>query len=125
MIVAFDPGRNIGIAFVAGTGVLEHRAIIDSAGLASLDLPLGATVVVGDGTGSRELLRALRAAGHEPTVVGERSTTIEARSLYFRDHPARGWQRLLPVGMRSPPVPIDDYAAYAIALRWLADNPGA
>jgi hypothetical protein len=27
--------------------------------------------------------------------------------------------RLVPPGMRAPPRPIDDYAAYAIALRWL------
>jgi len=53
-------------------------------------------------------------------VVGEKSTTLEARNLYFRDHPASWWQRLVPVGMRSPPRHIDDYAAYAIALRWLA-----
>ncbi|HET8984574.1 MAG TPA: hypothetical protein VFN03_02335 [Trueperaceae bacterium] len=119
MIVAFDPGRNIGVAFVSGSGRLQRHLIVDAAALRSLDLQPGATILVGDGTGSREVVSALVALGLEPELVGETATTLEARSLYFRDNPPRGWQRLLPVGMRSPPVPIDDYAAFAIALRWL------
>lgn len=119
MIVAFDPGRNIGVAFVTESGRLERRTIVDSAALRTLDLPHGATILVGDGTGSRELVSQLSEVGLQPEVVGERSTTLAARSLYFRDHPPKGWQRLLPTGMRSPPRPLDDYAAYAIALRWL------
>lgn len=122
MIVAFDPGRNIGVAFVTDAGALESRGIVDAAGMQHLMVPRGATVLVGDGTGSRELLARLRAMGLRPELVGEGSTTLEARSLYFRDHPARGWERLLPTGMRSPPGPIDDYAAYAIALRWLENH---
>jgi len=125
VIVAFDPGRNIGVAFVTPTGALEWRSIVDSRALRDLTLPAGATVVVGDGTGSAALIGELTAMGLKPEVVVERSTTLEARSLYFRDHPPRGWQRLLPSGMRSPPRSIDDYAAYAIALRWLAERDGA
>lgn len=119
MIVAFDPGRNIGVAFVTESGQLQRRAIIDVGSLPALTTPQGATILVGDGTGSRELVSELSAMGLRPEVVGERATTLEARALYFRDHPPQGWQRLLPIGMRSPPGPLDDYAAYAIALRWL------
>ena len=43
----------------------------------------------------------------------------EARPLYFRDHPPKGLMRFLPRGLWSPPELIDDYAAYAIALRYL------
>lgn len=122
VIVAFDPGRNIGVAFVDRDGVLTDRVIVDDAGLAAIVIPSGATVLVGNGTGSATLVARLRAAGHRVEVVEERATTLEAKELYFRARPVRGFGRLVPLGMRSPPEPIDDYAAYAIALRWLADR---
>lgn len=121
-IVAFDPGRNVGVAYVSQDGeLLEHR-IVELRDVPLLDLPRSAAVVVGGGTGRRQLVAALRTAGHDPVVVDERSTTLEAKDLYYQRHPPRGWVRLLPRGMRTPPVPLDDYAAYAIALRWLAEQ---
>lgn len=119
-VIAFDPGKNVGVAVVSSAGeLLEHR-IVDLAAVPGLTIPAGARVVVGGGTGSRRLAAALRLAGHEPEVVDETSTTIEARLLYYLHHPPRGLARLLPPGMRAPPVPLDDFAAYAIALRFLA-----
>jgi hypothetical protein len=57
--------------------------------------------------------------------VDERDTTLRARELWRRAEPPRGLARLLPPGLRSPPGPIDDYAAWAIALRYLGlDEPG-
>lgn len=120
MIVAFDPGRNVGVAFVDASGRLLRHEIVTLASVDRLELPAGAVVVVGGGTGGRVLRERLEALGHTVETAAEEGTSLEARTLYFRDHPPRGWARLLPEGMRSPPVPIDDYAAYAIALRWLA-----
>ena len=119
-LVSFDPGRNIGVAWVAPDQAALRLAVVSESELAELPLPPEATILVGDGTGHREVVAALRRRGFEPRIVDERNTTLEARSLYFRDHPARGLARLLPAGMRSPERSIDDYAAYAIALRWLA-----
>src|SRR5690606_27805031 len=101
MIVAFDPGRNIGVAFVGSDGSLRQRAIIDATRVDTVAIPDDATVVVGNGTGGAALATRLRASGRAVVLVEERSTTLEARELYFRDHPPRGWQRLVPVGMRS------------------------
>lgn len=120
MIVAFDPGRNLGVAFVTDDGKLLRRQIVALGDLAALDLPEGATVVVGDGTGSGAVVDALRRRGLTPAVVGERGTTLDARELYFAANPPKGLARLVPKGLRSPPGPVDDYAAYAVALRWLA-----
>ncbi len=125
MLVAFDPGRNVGVAFVSDAGELLRRAVVSPEEAARLELPAGATVLVGDGTGSEALVAALRRAGHEPVVVPEGGTTLEARSLYYRDNPPGLLARLVPPGMRSPGLPLDDYAAYAIALRYLAGRPGA
>lgn len=118
-VVALDPGRNLGVAWVRADGTLERALITDLAALGGLELPAGAVLVVGDGTGSAAVQEALRRRGVPFEVVDERDTTLEARALYFRDHPPRGLARLLPPGLRSPPRPVDDYAAYAIALRWL------
>ncbi|MFO7546859.1 MAG: hypothetical protein R6W77_15300 [Trueperaceae bacterium] len=122
MIVAFDPGRNVGVAHVGDDGALLRRAIVTLAAVDRLDVPDGAVVLVGNGTGSRALCARLEARGLLVQTVAEEGTSLEARELYYREHPARGLTRLFPVGMRSPPVPIDDYAAFAIALRWLASR---
>ncbi len=119
MIIAFDPGRNIGVAHVGEDGRLLRREILDLGALKRLEYPPDATLVVGDGTGSRAVQDVLAKLELEVVVVNEEGTTLEARGLYFRDHPPRGLTRLLPRGLWSPPRPIDDYAAYAIALRYL------
>lgn len=119
-LVAFDPGRNVGVAYVASSGELLAGHIVAAEELATIAIPGDATVLVGGGTGHRAVLAALRARGLEPELVDESATTLSARELYFRDHPARGLGKLVPTGMRSPARGIDDYAAYAIALRWLA-----
>lgn len=119
VIVAFDPGRNIGVAYVASDGRLLGRAIVDLGALKALELLPDATLVVGDGTGSRAVQDVLHKLDRSFVVQDEEGSTLEARALYFRDHPVRGWARLLPPGLRSPPAALDDYAAYAIALRFL------
>ncbi len=117
--VAFDPGRRIGVAWVDAAGELLAHAIVEASQLGELPLPDGAGVLIGDGTGSVELDRALRALGGEPRRVDETGTSLVGRRLYFARNPATGWRRLLPSGLRTPPVPVDDYAAWAIARRHL------
>ena len=52
-------------------------------------------------------------------IGDERNTTYEARDRYFADHPPCGLWRLVPLGMQSPPCPVDDYAAQLIGERYL------
>lgn len=119
MIIAFDPGKNLGVAYVREDGQLEHSIIISISQLADFPLPRGVTIVVGNGTGSDQVRDVLRRRGLPFALVDEKGSSLEGRELYWRDHPPRGWRWLLPKGMRSPPRPIDDYAAYVIALRYL------
>jgi len=118
-VVAFDPGRRVGVAWVTAGGGLLWSAVIAAEDLGRVSVPVGARVVLGDGTGSRALATALRAMGLQPEAVDERGTSEHARLLYWRRHPPRGLGRLVPVGLRVPPRAIDDFAAYAIALRAL------
>lgn len=119
MIVAFDPGRNLGVAFVSEEGAMLSGRVLEPDQLGALELPAGATLLVGNGTGSRQLLAQLADRGLTAELVEEAGTSLEARALYYQENEPRGWARLVPVGLRSPSVPIDHFAAYAIALRWL------
>ncbi|MDF1521940.1 MAG: hypothetical protein P1P87_03865, partial [Trueperaceae bacterium] len=82
-------------------------------------------VALGDGTGSREARARLESGGRRVHLVDERATSERGRRLYWRLHPPRGWRRLVPEGMRPPPAGLDAYAAYAIALRFLAERDPA
>ena len=121
VIVGLDPGKNVGVAFVHHDE-LVYRAVITLEALRTLRLPRGATLVIGNGTGAEAVKEVLRARALSFAVLDEMGTTLEARALYFKDHPPRGLLRLLPKGLRSPPKLIDDYAAYAIVLRYLKEN---
>jgi hypothetical protein len=120
VVVGVDPGRNVGLAWVDARGALLRAEVVDEAALARLTVAAGVVVALGSGTGSRAARTRLEEAGLTVALVDERATTEEGRRLYWRCHPARGWRRWLPVGLRPPPAAIDAYAAYAIALRWLA-----
>lgn len=75
-------------------------------------------VVVGDGTGSRAWRSRL--ADRLPVhLVNERHSTLEARRRFWQQEPARGWRRLLPVGLRQPPRDWDDVVAQLLLERWL------
>ena len=118
-IAAFDPGRNVGYALVDDAGRLIEKRVLNERDVSTLTLPEGCIVLLGDGTGRDALHATLQRAGHEVTLVDERGTSLAGRALWREHEPARGWQRLLPSGLRSPDQPIDDYAAWAIALRFL------
>jgi len=111
LVLAFDPGHNVGAAWVRRDGTALRLAILALPDLDQMIVPPDAVVLVGDGTGSGAVVQRLRARGVAPTLVDERETTLVARGLYFRDHPPHGLLRLLPPGMRTPPRQIDDYAA--------------
>lgn len=118
-LVALDPGKNLGVAFVQADGSLGFHAVVTLEHLQTLDLPEGAKVLVGDGTGSGAVQNVLQSRDISYEVVDEWGSSLAARALYFRDHPPTGLQRFLPQGLRTPPELIDDYAAYAMALTYL------
>lgn len=119
-VVGVDPGRRVGVAWVSSSGELLQAAVVDRETLTRLAPPPGTVVAVGDGTGSSDAVAALGACGVPVVRVDERGSSEEGRRWYWRLRPARGWRRWVPTGMRPPPAELDAFAAYAIALRWLA-----
>ena len=67
-------------------------------------------ILIGDGTGSRAWIQRLERLGHL-TVIPEQGTTLRARQRYWTLWPAQGWRRMLPAGLRIPPVDLDAVAA--------------
>jgi RNase H-fold protein (predicted Holliday junction resolvase) len=127
-VLGIDPGtRKAGFAIVEGAsgtvvdlGIEPVEALLARA-KALVEAHAVVTIALGEGTNATALRAALVSLGVPVRLVDERETTLRARSLYFADHPPRGWRKLIPLGMQVPPRPIDDYAAVLIARRYLAD----
>jgi len=124
-IVAVDPGREkCGLAVVDGSQTLFQEIVARSSIVERLRavLPPNGLIVVGDGTGSKAFIRELSAnlpdIENRIVTVDEKLSSVEARSLYWRQNPPKGWRRLLPVSLQTPPVPIDDYVAVILAKRY-------
>jgi len=77
--------------------------------------------IVGRGTGHQRAVEILREAGQSRIVLAdEGNSTLIARRLYWEASPPRGWRKLVPRGMLLPPVPVDDWAAVALARAYLS-----
>jgi len=132
-VVAIDPGNaKCGLVLVeAGDHTRIVRSVVPTETLiVSLSQlirqnPPVETILIGSGTGSHVLAKAIRTAlpSAELLVVDEKGTTLLARQRYFKDHPPRGWKKLIPIGMLIPDEPYDDYAALLLAERYLATIP--
>ena len=126
-VLALDPGsEKCGVARVGMDGGILWRRIVPRSqlerALAELAVHLPEAAVIGSGTTSKATHTLLvRAMGAERVhVVDEKNSTLEARALYFVDHPPAGIWRLVPLSMQTPGEAIDDYAAVVLARRWLA-----
>lgn len=131
-LAAVDPGREkCGLALMSTDGgVVERRVAPRREALALLvqwtETYGVRTVVLGDGTGSKEFAREIEksplAGRVRVCVVDERLSTLAARERYFEEHPPRGWRRLLPRSLQVPPVPYDDFVAAILGERFLAQR---
>jgi hypothetical protein len=51
--------------------------------------------------------------------IDERYSSLEAKERYWQMYPATGLNRLIPLGMRTPPRPVDDLVAIVLIERYL------
>lgn len=124
-----DPGREkCGMAVCGPEGVLAHRVVgigdLEQVSRQWTESYRVEAVIVGNQTGSKQTFDILGRLGLAIEGVAERNSTLLARRRYFRDHPPRGWRRLLPLSLQVPPEPYDDYAAVVLAEAYLAQRPG-
>ncbi len=81
-------------------------------------------VLLGNGTARKALIEILASMEQPFELVDESNTTLEARPLYWRLHPPRGFARFFPQSLRVPARPVDDLAAWALVLRFLSRKSG-
>lgn len=125
-VLGLDPGtRKCGYAVISGTdgpalamGIIPIEALAEQLREIVATTPI-AMAAIGRGTNAAAVADAVRALGVPYELIDERETSLLARARFFRDHPPRGWRRLIPTGMLLPGCPIDDYAARLIAERFL------
>ncbi len=130
-VIAVDPGREkCGIAVVKADGAVLAKGIVARAEIGERVRELARvhgvdTVVLGDRTGSRALAQEIRAAldraGAGPrrvVFVDEHESSMEGRRRYLKDHPPRGLGKLVPLSLRTPGEPFDDYVAVILAERF-------
>lgn len=129
VVIAVDPGREkCGIAAVDQQRGVLRREVIATACLAEKVQEWAKAyhttiVALGSRTSSKEaqlLLQGLMTDAGPLSVVTveEHRSTEEARLRFWREYPPRGLWRLVPTGMRTPPVPVDDLVAVILAERY-------
>ena len=139
--LGIDPGRDkTGVALVEETGrilavqVMRTRNFSDTLLQFLYDTlqvrntwglrKILKAVVLGNGTGSEEHKQWVEKAlpGYPVYIVDEKYSTEEARDLYWKLYPPRGLRRLIPLGLQTPPEPLDGYAAVVQVYRFMGQG---
>ena len=128
MYFGFDPGKDkCGIAIVTLEGnPIRHEVIPSNTAIATLQTWMQThsiqSLILGDQTGSKQwrsrIIEAL--PNLQIITIDERFSSQQARDRYWNMYPAQGLQKLVPLGMRTPPRPIDDIVAIILVERYLA-----
>ena len=136
--LGIDPGREkTGVALVEETGrilavrVMRTRNFFDALLQFLYDRlqvsnawglrKILKAVVLGNGTGSEEHKQWVEKAlpGYPIYIVDEKYSTEEAKNLYWKLYPPHGLRRLIPLGLQTPPEPLDGYAAVVQVYRFM------
>ena len=126
-ILGIDPGSSkTGAALLDSAGNIVRMDILWMDGFAKnltefLQTATPKTCIIGNGTTSMKLQQTLAGILPDLKIIAcdEAYSTEEARNLYWELNPPKGWRRLMPLGMLTPSVPLDAYAAVVLVRRYL------
>ena len=128
MIMGIDPGRDkCGVAVLTTGGEIIFQRVVVTEELDSVIKSLSTEfeierVILGDGTTHKAAAAKVKAAGLTYQLVDEKHTTEEARRLYWKKNPPRGWRKLLPTSMQVPPEPVDAIVAEILVRKYLSST---
>jgi RNase H-fold protein (predicted Holliday junction resolvase) len=118
-IIAIDPGRyKCGIAIVKKSidsncsckklidcldvifkEVIETNVLADEIKLLSANYSPD-LIIVGNGTASADIIQKITELNISPIKeICEKSSTLQARALYFKDNPCKGLKKLIPLSL--------------------------
>lgn len=128
MILGFDPGKDkCGIAVMGrDKKVCYHQVVLSEAAISTIQSLCEQfsieLLVIGDQTTSKSWKQKLT-QNLSPSIaiiqIDERYSSLEAKERYWQMYPATGLNRLIPLGMRTPPRPVDDIVAIVLIERYL------
>jgi RNase H-fold protein (predicted Holliday junction resolvase) len=128
-ILAVDPGSmKCGLAVVTNQITVLNKRTVDLRNLTETVRCLCAeyavsVIVIGDGTHSKIIRSDLTTSLKLPVVmVNEDKSSLEGRYRYLKEN-SRGLARILPIGLRVPREPYDDYVAVILAERFFKKYP--
>ena len=134
-IIAVDPGRaKCGVAVVGGPMAItrKHRQVVATdrlvveIGVLLRRFPEIRTIIIGAGTGSAPLRKAVKSTFTNQTVitVDEHRSSERGRERFLKENVPAGWKRIIPPSLRTPEVPYDDYVAIILAEEYFAKKMG-
>ncbi len=133
-VIAIDPGREkCGVAVLCGSkespmqkpeilfkATIETDTVIQTVEKLVPDHQ-PECIVVGDGTGSKEIVGKLADSQNTPVeTVCEKYSTLQARKRYFEENPPRGIRRLVPLSLQVPKENYDHYVAIILGEKYLS-----
>ena len=134
-IIAIDPGREkCGLAVLSRQQGVREKSVVPSIELiASIEAYCRRyqvqAIILGDGTSSAEKAVNIQVLLNRQVhnnitlhMIDEYKSTELARTRYWQENPPCGWQRLIPVTMQVPPVPVDDYVAVLLGEKYFKNN---
>ena len=127
-MLAIDPGsKKCGIAVVNDKVQVLTKEVIPIERLKetveALDKEFGVDqIIVGDRTNSRSIQQCLVSFRKPIITVNEDKSTLEGRYRYLKEN-TKGLACIIPIGLRIPKQPFDDYVAVILAERYLENNP--
>ncbi len=126
--LGFDPGRDkCGLAVMTGDRQILYHATVPSEEVEKqlpqlCDQYQVKQVVMGNQTTAKEWQAKLNKylpPNLALALVNERNSTAEARERYWQMYPPKGLGSLVPLGLRTPPRPVDDIVAILLIERYL------
>ena len=131
-ILAIDPGSDkVGYASLNYDLSVNEKGIVFLSELHSIfkrfcsdNSPKPQAVIIGNGTAASVVCRLYNSLELDPPVrfAEEKNTTYKARSRFFAENPPQGFWKIVPLGLQTPDVPIDDYAAILIGEKYLEEH---
>lgn len=127
-ILAIDPGSHkCGLAVVNEESHVLAKMVIGVEELAdtvsSLRQQFEITrIILGDRTRSKAFKASLKQFNLPIVMVDENRSSIEGRIRYLQEN-THGLKKLIPIGLRVPKRPFDDYVAVVLAERYFKGKP--
>jgi RNase H-fold protein (predicted Holliday junction resolvase) len=128
LFLGFDPGKDkCGLAVLnADRQAVFHGVVPSSQAIAQIQFLLEkfpiSLLIIGDRTTSKAWQTQIKS--HFPNLslvtIDESYSSQQAKQRYWQIYPPQGLQRLITLGMRTPPRSVDDIVAIILVERYLS-----